>query len=805
MTDATALEHFSMRDENLIVANWTSSEVIYELSEGIPEDLRNQFVNEGEQIYITETSIDYRSMVSTHAVSFDVLAALLIETRDVEFVEDLTNLAFDSTIEITVYDNVNETVSVTTEHTNEVTTYTNIVEYQTYTTTNVYGEDGSTVSSGTTWQATASQEFDSAETAETDYTITTTRIERANSYVVGLTNVSSWIADVRNEYEAVSNVGEEVNLETGESEEYEQELGEQEISITHPEVEAFRVSRTSTHHSTNDTDNTTTIVTNGCNILSAKRRGTLNGIREVTRNTEQANTYEYENTSREISNFGEKFREVYDDNEVAEEEVKKIFDALEEKENSVEYIPIIQYLIFGATGEETEITEEEIIKELEEPNETISYKTSGNLSAFGCTMTKEQFVTAAKAYKTGNSTYQSKMANYAEDFYDVCTKHNVNPAIAYAHACLETGYGGSIPDNNYFGMAVYNGQSSGRRYSSPKDSIDDYCKWLINNATIGTSAYSQNVRRAEEWGKENEKLLGTPDNNIYALYCRYAYLGDKHFCDDDMNNPKGTDYYSSHGSNWGKGGRIYIYEMYEKGGLFTGQYKTLCGHANASDPTTIRERADYVEYTTNKRINIANTIFGESTISEGGNIQSSNVSGEILEVAEDTFNKIVKTDKKPYNQYSSHTIQWPYTSSSIDCSSFLGVVLYRLGYTEFQGAQKNSSWWYYNSDATIKKHGWQTFYIKSRDDIKKLQPGDILAYNGTVTGNYAGYNFSGSSRNHVQIVHSIHPEQNKVWAWDCGYYPVKNRLGPDTSCNVYFWGFHGKKGVKVIRIIDTAK
>lgn len=344
-------------------------------------------------------------------------------------------------------------------------------------------------------------------------------------------------------------------------------------------------------------------------------------------------------------------------------------------------------------------------------------------------------------------------------------------------------------------MAVYNGASSGSKYSTPKDSIEDYCKWIINNATIGTSAYAANVKRAEEWGKENEKLLGTPDNNIYALYCRYAYLGDTHLCDDDMANPKGTTYYSNNGSNWGSGGRIYIYEMYEKGGLYTGKYKELCGHENANDPTSIKERADYVEYTTNKRIKIAENIFG---INAFESINES--SDEILKIAEETFNKIVKIDRKPYDQSTYHKVEWPYTSSTIDCSSYLGVVLYRLGYTEFGGAQKNSSWWYYNSDATIQKYGWKSFYITGKDDINKLQPGDILAYNGSVTGNYAGYNFSGSSRNHVQIVQSVNG--NKVYAWDCGYHPVTQKLGPDNRNNVYFWGFYGNKGVKVIRIIN---
>ena len=48
-------------------------------------------------------------------------------------------------------------------------------------------------------------------------------------------------------------------------------------------------------------------------------------------------------------------------------------------------------------------------------------------------------------------------------------------------------------------------------------------------------------------------------------------------------NPAGIDYYQSHGSTWGSGGRIQIYSMYELGGISTGEYKIRCGHSGATD------------------------------------------------------------------------------------------------------------------------------------------------------------------------------------------------------------------------------
>lgn len=79
---------------------------------------------------------------------------------------------------------------------------------------------------------------------------------------------------------------------------------------------------------------------------------------------------------------------------------------------------------------------------------------------------------------------------------------------------------------------------------------------------------------------------------------------------------------------------------------------------------------------------------------------------------------------------------------TIDCSSFVSWVLYRAGFTEFAGHQKNS--------AVFKSNpwGWQTI-----NSISSAQPGDILVYNGHVeiyAGQVSGskaivYNCGGNS------------------------------------------------------------
>ena len=257
---------------------------------------------------------------------------------------------------------------------------------------------------------------------------------------------------------------------------------------------------------------------------------------------------------------------------------------------------------------------------------------TGEGVGFGCDLSREEFIAKAKAYNGGQ--YYSVLTNAAGDFYDICTseKYNVNPCLAFAWSCMETGYGESIPNNNLFGYAVYNGQTTGKSYATYAESIEDFCDWMVKATTSGSELYNKSYSRAKEFATVNSVFEGTPSSNIYALFCVYMYLGDTHISDEpDFDNPAGHDYYWSHGSNWTSGGRIYLFYMYETGGLYSKQYKQKCGHPSGSDECTLTEKADYAQYSVKKRIGIAKTIFGSeclNTSSGGGAIISGGVTND---------------------------------------------------------------------------------------------------------------------------------------------------------------------------------
>lgn len=369
----------------------------------------------------------------------------------------------------------------------------------------------------------------------------------------------------------------------------------------------------------------------------------------------------------------------------------------------------------------------------------------GGASPFGTNLTREEFISMAQAY-SNSSDYINYMAKYAGDFYDICTKYNINPALAYAHACLETGNGstsGCKNNKNYFGYAHYNDASSGKVYNSVQESIEDYCKWIIRNSTPGSGDYSANVKTAQEYATENAKLKGSPDNNIYVLYCRYAYLGDTHISDEpSFSSPAGKDYYMSHGSNWGTGGRIYIYYMYQEGGLYTGEYSTRCGHSKGSDPTTVAERADYAVYACNQRMNIAKAIFGNDCLlgSSGSLVEAA------YEVAEHFMDGVTvhyagsSNPDVPSNGriVASYDIQASWNKPvenpnryGVVCATYIGLSLWKAGLVD----EETINQYNYNSCADLERMLTTSSYASQWQKItnpSELQEGDIVFISGHV-------------------------------------------------------------------------
>lgn len=285
----------------------------------------------------------------------------------------------------------------------------------------------------------------------------------------------------------------------------------------------------------------------------------------------------------------------------------KLFEMLEESTKTEKVSDILKGLLYIYDGIDRGVTD--LKTTLKVP--TIKLVSKWAIRPFGTTLDREDFIEKAVEHCGEESLF----AELAGDFYDICTKkeYNVNPCIAFIWAATESDYGRNAPYNNLFGMNIGNGMSSGTKYNSYQDSIEDFCKWVVEAGTPGTSKYEYAQNKAEEYYAVNEAFYGTPESNIYVLFSTYSYLGNTHIVDEKgtySSDGERYNYYIDNGSTWGAGGRIQIYYMYEYY-LYEGEYASRCTHKLGTDKTTLQEKADYAEYTIKVRLDRAKEIFGE--------------------------------------------------------------------------------------------------------------------------------------------------------------------------------------------------
>lgn len=551
---------------------------------------------------IVFTTVDYRSAISQYTTKMNFLISLTMISQNPEFAAAVADLIKNSRIEISVMD------KTTTRVRTEIHSYT----------LNEKEEDSDEIKS-----------YD-----DLTYITRTTNVSTEPS--INVTYVNTWFCEQSIAYEQINEGPTEISNVTVNGENGSEENGEEQW-ITNHTINTIETVETVKYLGKAE-DVTFTLGQRGDAQRYANgeiEEPTFIGLME----TEFRIPY-----SKRTAEAGS--------NLVSGAEM--LFSLLQKDPELENIETIMRYALYIYSGRDYGVTS--LDGSIFEIRDLSVITTVGNLSAFGTTLTREEFIQMATDYGNtlNSSDYNTYIVPYLGDFYDIATssEYNVNPALVLAHACLETSFGSSNAcknDRNYFGMAHYNGASSGNRYSSVADSIRDYCAWVVDNATPGTSAYSSNLSRGQELAQGNELLSGTPDTNIYVLYCRYAQLGSTHISDEpDFSNPAGIDYYESQGSNWGSGGRIYIYSMYETGGLYTGEYATRCGHPNGSDPTTVSERADYAVYSCNSRIQIAKDIFGNSVFGGEG---TTNVGGVDVET-------YTSSSGKTYVQYKQNVGPW---------------------------------------------------------------------------------------------------------------------------------------------------
>lgn len=139
--DKTALNYFTLdEDNNLLVAGWRDTSITYDVTnyniDGVENNEEEEKLQEyyngddfehGESSVYKYRSIPYLNYISKYTMPFSFLMTLLATTNDVDFCKDLTKVAEQSSMTITLHEEYSKsTTTITNEHNETQKVYANI-------------------------------------------------------------------------------------------------------------------------------------------------------------------------------------------------------------------------------------------------------------------------------------------------------------------------------------------------------------------------------------------------------------------------------------------------------------------------------------------------------------------------------------------------------------------------------------------------------------------------------------------------------------------------------------------------------
>ena len=646
-----------------------------------------------QEYTISEMALDYKSALSSYAMPFNLLWALLVKSTEEDFVYELAKLALDTEITITAYDNY-----MRTEETEE-SQFT------------MKGRKELIVRqfikhSGTLTKITREREFD---TSDTTYHRRLTEITETRNVTLNVTYANTWIAKYQNEYtyESIPATVTENNAQSNNSQaietinryltkaEIEQDSFAQEVlnDLEHGKMEGtvYTVESERLISDIKEKSRTGKIVSSG----NSYKEGTPKIEEKTDLNSQEPNfctiLKKYPRAESKIMSS-----------------VEWLFEMMEQNtENVTNMIDLVKYLLYKATGRDLGVTELSanffIIKNL-----SSMYGGLG-ISVNKTSISREDFIKCVKEYRN-DSGYQRRFAAYADKIYDICVKNNINPILCVAQG-QESSFGESTPINskwNYWGLGVRNESSVGTEFATIDEAIECYCKKILGYQKPGSIAYT----KAQVYAPHSDKITGNM-TSIYDILCAYMYLGDKH------------------------SGKVY-------GNVNVKQY--LIQHMNydckheLEESTTLEEQAAYVvDYIDNGVISIAKDIFGNKIYSGGTIVEIADMIHKYME--QNNYTYCVLNDSNEYEEckkYSkAHGLNRTFEESKTGhhntcCATYVSWVLQMAGYIEdsdhSDGAETLAQ------TILMGKYGWK------RVSVAEAQPGDILYYTYGHIEIYAGNN-----------------------------------------------------------------
>lgn len=470
-----------------------------------------------------EQEIDYQSMINQYKLPFNYLWAMLVIGEDKDFVFDLSDLAFNSKIEITVHDNLQKNTDIITDE------YTKKIEIETNGNVAVSYKD----SNGNTGEESKAEK--ATDVQKTKYKKVHTTIDISNTLETCVTLADTWNITYTKEYKYSSStndsgkstkklddkVGDWANTDSPNLNSQIKSKAESEVASEGKSVSSSKINSSTTKVKRSTVDASTATQNK---IELNEYTTTLNNVSDST-SSKNKDKEEISDDTGGTYKYNNNFANILKKNHAAKSSIinasEWLFEILEKNSDTADMVDLTKYLLFKATGIDYGVTELDlsIFSMSKTDNLNVGNSKYTTLSVTSTNLTKGQFVQKVQSYSAALSNSRTKIfRDNAGVIYDVCVKNNVNPVLCAAQAYMEQGWvAPSTSPYNYWGIAVYNGQNYGQSYTGMEHAVQVYCK-NINERLQGKNG-------ALEWSKKcaqyDDHFAGSM-NTVYDVLSNWA-------------------------------------------------------------------------------------------------------------------------------------------------------------------------------------------------------------------------------------------------------------------------------------------
>lgn len=312
------------------------------------------------QYTITTQTIDYESLTQPYTLTFDLIWAILVIGQDKEFAFDLADLAYNSTIEITIYDNL------TTNEDIDDCTYAEITDasirgYASY--------------SSYTQSITHSHLYENGdEISRQDGYIYKNVTTKTNTLTIALTKADTWIADYQRDYTNAQEGGnattDQITLEdTALTDWTEVDMSQDTcgrinsaintlVERVNTDLQAKEESSVSTYTeiSSSDVNTSVTVRTRTKRVEAVDNTSNTTTVQKYIASSPLVQIKDDESTAENfVTLFNNKQYKKNKDNILSATEW--LFEIIEKNEKIANTLDIIKYLLYKATGYNYGVTE----------------------------------------------------------------------------------------------------------------------------------------------------------------------------------------------------------------------------------------------------------------------------------------------------------------------------------------------------------------------------------------------------------------------------------------------------------------